>query len=120
MQAASRSIRLFGIYILVLGFVLLLIPNEFLDFFGFPVTDEPWIRVVGILVSALGYYYLVAAKNEYLAFFRATVHGRLLLFVAFIALVALGIAKPMLLLFGGIDAAAGFWTWSALRADAKS
>jgi len=30
------------------------------------------------------------------------------------------LAKPMLVLFGAVDAAGGLWTWSALRADARA
>ncbi len=119
MHAASRSIRLFGIYLVCLGPILILVPNLLLAAFGFPATEEPWIRVLGIAVAALGYYYLVAATNEYRAFFRATVSGRLFLFLAFIGLVVLGMTKPMLLLFGAADAAGGLWTWRALRADAR-
>jgi hypothetical protein len=37
--------------------------------------------------------------------------------VAFGALTVLGLAKPMLVLFGAVDAIAGLWTYLSLRRD---
>jgi hypothetical protein len=40
-----------GIYLVGLGLVLLLIPNVILPLFGFPTTEEVWIRVVGFTLD---------------------------------------------------------------------
>jgi hypothetical protein len=120
MNSSAKSIQVFGAYIVGLGLVLLVVPNLLLQAFGFEPTSEPWIRVLGIVVAALGYYYLIAAKSKATAFFAATVHGRVWLLLAFIALVFFGLAKPTLILFGTVDFAGAVWTWKALRSEAQA
>ena len=115
MSPAARSLQVFGAYLLLLALVLLLLPNTLLGLFGFPPTDEVWIRVVGMLVGILGFYDWQAARAELRAFFAWSVPARLSVPVFFAAFVTLGMAPPALLLFGAVDAAAALWTWSALR-----
>jgi hypothetical protein len=115
MSPAARSIQVFGIYLMLLALALLLRPSTLLGLFGVAPTDEVWIRVVGMLVGFLGYYYWQAARAGLAAFFAWTVPARLSVPVFFGAFVLLGMAPPALLLFGAVDAAAALWTWSALR-----
>lgn len=117
MTRASRSVLVFAVYLLGLGAILVVAPNALLEVFGIPRTDEVWIRVVGMLVIFLGYYYGRAARRELRSFFRWTVHARLGVLAFFLAFVALGWAPPVLLLFGAVDAAAAPWTWLELRRD---
>lgn len=119
MPASTRSIQVFGIYVAAIGLVLLCVPNMLLSLFGFEPAREPWIRVLGVVVSALGYYYLSAARHGEKAFFRASVHGRVWLVFAFLALVLLEFAEPMLMAFAAIDLAGAAWTWLALRSERK-
>lgn len=119
MSYAARSVLVFSIYLYLLGAVLVAAPNLFLSLFGIAVTTEVWIRVVGMLVIILGFYYSTAARNELTPFLRATVIGRFAVVVFFTAYVVLGFAPPILILFGVIDAAAGVWTGLALRADGR-
>jgi hypothetical protein len=115
MSKAARSVFAFSIYLFGLGLVLVAVPNFLLALFGLPETHEVWIRVVGMLVLILGYYYCRAARGELTSFFRWTVHGRFAVLVFFLAFVALGWAPPILILFGVIDAIAATWTAQALR-----
>jgi len=115
MSKAAISVFVFSIYLFVLGFVLVAIPNLLLSLFRFPETNEVWIRVVGMLVVVLGYYYSTAAQNELTAFIRASVVGRYSVLLFFVAFVVLEFAPPTLILFGVIDAAAATWTGVALR-----
>ncbi len=71
--------------------------------------------MVGLLVLVLAYYYVQAARHEMLPFFRWTVHSRSLVMAGFIALVALGLAQPMLIVFGLVDLLGAIWTGLALR-----
>ncbi len=119
MNSSTKSIQVFGVYLICLGLFLLVLPNLLLQTFGLGSTSEPWIRVLGVVVAALGYYYLIAAKSNSTAFFAATVYGRTWLLLAFIALVFLGLAKPMLILFGVVDFAGAAWTWNSLRGEAR-
>ncbi len=115
MSNAAKSILVFGIYLTVIGLGFLIVPNTPLVLFGFPTTNEPWIRVVGLLVLILAYYYFQASRNEVKPFFRWTVHARPFVVVCFIVFVALGLAKPMLIIFGVVDLLGAVWTGLALR-----
>ena len=115
MSRAAFSVLVFSFYLFALGLVLVVIPNVLLSLFHVPATNEVWIRVVGMLVFILGFYYATAARGELTAFLRATVYGRAAAFVSFVALVVLGLAPPVLIVFGVIDGAAAVWTGLALR-----
>jgi hypothetical protein len=115
MSPAARSIRIFGAYLLLLGAALLLAPNLLLGAFSIAPTGEVWIRVVGMLAGILGVYYLQAARAGLAAFYRWTIPVRLSVPLFFAAFVAAGLAPPVLLLFGAVDAAGALWTWAALR-----
>ena len=117
MSKAATSILVFGIYLVVIGLGFLVAPNMPLGLFGFPATTEPWIRVVGMLLLILAYYYIQSARNEITDFFRYTVHGRASVIVVFAVMVLLGLAQPMLIMFGVVDLLAAIWTASALRAS---
>lgn len=117
MSRAARSVWVFALYLLILGTTLLVVPNLLLSTFGFPPTEEVWIRVIGMLVIVLGYYYLTAVRNDFVAFFRATAQARAMVIVVFTVFVVAGLAKPMLIFFGAVDLAGAIWTAFALRRD---
>jgi hypothetical protein len=117
MSRAAKSLFVFGIYLCGLGLILLLAPNPLLRVFGAPPTNEVWIRVIGMLVLCLSFYYIQAARNELTNFIRWTVWARAAVIVYFAAFVLLVSAPKALLLFGLIDLFAAVWTWLALRKD---
>jgi hypothetical protein len=117
MSGAAKSLFVFGVYLCGLGLVLLLAPNFILRVFGAPETSEVWIRVVGMLVLCLSFYYIQAARSGLTSFIRWTVWGRAAVIVYFVAFVLLLSAPRALLLFGLIDLSAAAWTWLALKRD---
>jgi len=117
MSKAAKSILVFGIFMVLVGLGLLIMPNVLLTLSGYPTTSEVWIRVVGLVVAILGYYYIVAARNELTSLFKASVRARPGVIVVFIVFVALGWAKPILVLFGAIDLLGAIWTGLALRSS---
>jgi len=117
---ARVSILVFGIYMVVLGLALLVISNVLLSLFDYPTTTEIWIRILGFMVVVLGYYYIVAALFELTPFFRASVFGRPAVIVCFAGLVLVGMAQPVLILFGAIDLLGAIWTGLALRSSRRS
>ena len=82
MTAAARSVFVFGVYLVLLGVSLMLAPNLVLAPFGFAPTSEVWLRVAGSLVAIIGFFFLVAARHELTAFFRASLFARPFLFVS--------------------------------------
>ncbi len=105
MSKTALSLFVFGLYLILLGVILMVIPNALLAIFGLPETSEVWVRVVGMLVFLIGYYYIRASRNEkeMTSFYRWTVHARSSVIVFFIIFVAFGLVKPILILFGVVD-----------------
>ncbi len=116
MNTASRTLFIFGIYTLLNGVGLLLVPNMMLAVFQLPLTGEIWIRVSGWLICLLGFYYVAGARLNLTEFARLSVFGRVGVFIFYIAIVSLGLIKPIALVIGIIDLVGAGWTWRALRA----
>jgi hypothetical protein len=119
MSKAAVTVKVFGVYLVLLGVTLVLVPNLLLALFGIPATGEVWIRVVGLLAFNIGVYYWYAAKSEARPFFLASVFVRAVVPVVFSAFVALGLVSPLLILFGAVDLAGGLWTFVALRKEQR-
>ncbi len=119
MNRVATSIRVFGIYLLLLGAALIAAPNLVLSPFGIPPTSEVWLHVVGVLAVALGYYYVQAARHDFVPFYRATVPARAFVFLSFVAFVLFGLVKPVLIMFGTIDLAGAAWTFVGLRSSRR-
>jgi hypothetical protein len=120
MNRATTSVRVFSIYLVILGAALIAAPDLVLAPFGIPHSPDVWIRVVGVLVACLGFYYGLAARFENVPFYRATVLGRAFVFVSFAAFVLLGLAPPALAFFGAVDLAGALWTALSLRSAASA
>ncbi len=52
------------------------IPMQILHLFGLSAGDEVWVRVVGMLASIIGFYYLLAVRAGLDQFIPWTVPGR--------------------------------------------
>jgi len=115
MSRAARSVFVFGLYLSALGIILLATPNVLLGAFSLPNTSEVWIRVAGMLVLFLGFYYIQAARREIAEFFRWTVYVRSSVVLFFTTFVLLGLARPSLILFGAVDFLGAIWTAVELR-----
>ncbi|AZE01008.1 MULTISPECIES: hypothetical protein [Pseudomonas] len=120
MSHPGKSVFLFGLYMLLLGAALVLAPNLLLPLFGFALTDEVWIRVMGQLALYLGVYYVWAGYTERREFMALTVAIRLSVPVFFAAFVAAGLISPVLLLLALPDLCSALWTWCALKAPTAS
>lgn len=117
MTRSAKSVLVFALYLFVLGPTLLVAPNFLLSLFGVAETTDVWIRVVGMLVTLLGFYYVQAARHGLATFLHATVWARGSVVVFFAAFVALKLAPPILVLFGAIDLVGAIWTFLCLRAE---
>ena len=117
MSQAAKSLFVFGIYLCGLGLILVLVPNLILQVFRVPPTNEVWIRVNGMFVLCLSFYYVQTARNELTSFIRWTVWARVVVIFFFAGFVLLASAPRAFLLFGLIDLLSAMWTWLALRRD---
>jgi hypothetical protein len=102
-------------YVIFSGLQLLFIPNFLLATFGLEPTSEIWIRVLGMLVLALSFYYYAMYKNGGKEIVLATVQGRLFFCAGLVMFVLLGMAKPVLIIFAVIEMALALWTLSEIR-----
>lgn len=119
MSPAGRTVYVFGVYVIVLGAILIGAPNVLLSLFRLGQTSEPWIHVVGVPVMSVGMLSIASARGEQMAFIRATVWVRTFVFLAFIAMAFLKITPPILALFGVVDLAGAAWTFTTLRQTGK-
>jgi hypothetical protein len=115
MTQVARSVFVFGIYLIILGGVLIAAPNALLSVVQLPTTTEPWIHVLGVAVLGMGLLFLTSARAEQVAFFRATIGARFFAFASLVALVLVNIAPPLVGAFGLADLAGAIWTFAALR-----
>ncbi len=110
MDSVTLSIFIWGIYVTIIGVLLLFIPSKTLSLFGHEKPKDHWIRVVGIIALSLGYFYLNSAQNEVYSFYWASIYARIVGLIGFSGLVVFKIAKPKIILFGLIDAIGASWT----------
>ncbi len=119
MSRATISIFVFGVYAMLAGLGFIFIPNVLLSLFGLPATNEVWIRVVGLLAFFVGGYYLVAARNDLIPYYQASVVFRIPFASGLFLFVLLGYSKPGLAIIGVVDILGAVWTWWGLRSEAS-
>lgn len=115
MEKAAKTVRLFGIYLLIEGVFLMFAPSSLLEMIGLPDPESVWRIVVGFVVVALGYYYVRNAKENLVPFFGFTVQVRIIQFVFFIWLYIFERGTLALVAFSFIEFASGMWTWNSLK-----
>lgn len=114
MSQATRSMQVWTVYVFVLGVGLLLVPNLVIGLFGIAETTEVWIRVVGLVVLALGVLYWSMLQRGDREGFLATAYERW--FVAAVLIVLAFTTGPwQLALFGLVDFIGATWTFLSLR-----
>ena len=106
-------------YVVVSGISLLFFPNFLLGIFGLEPAHEIWIRVLGMLVLALSFYYYAMYKNGGKEVIRATVQGRLFFCAGLVMFVILNMVKPVLIGFAIAETVLALWTLSEIRKGGK-
>lgn len=115
MTAAAKSIYYFGLYLYLVGATLIFIPDIFLSAIRMPATNEIWIRVLGVIVGLLGFYYHQSGAKNISAFFPLTIPTRIIVFTVFLVFFILKMASPMMVGIGAVDLAGAIWTFMALK-----
>lgn len=115
MTSAARSVFAFGIYLAVVGVLLVLVPNFLLEIVMLPATGEVWVRIVGMLTLFLSFFFIQSARAGLTPFFHWTVYTRTATIFFLGAFVISGLASAYLIPFGIIDLAGAIWTGVALR-----
>ena len=115
LSRADISILIFGIYSLIMGIVLLFISSLVLPLVGLPISNEPWINLLGFVLMCSSYYYIRSAIDENIAFARYTIHTRLTAPLVIIFLVATNKSDRHFISFGVIDGLGGLCTLCELN-----
>ena len=82
------------------GFPFLFFPNQILPFLGYETTQEPWIRVAGILFLVIGYIALGVYKNRIQVMLLSSIQARLLVVITIIILAFLSKSLFLFILAG--------------------
>jgi len=115
MSGAAKSILVHGIYLGLLGALLVIVPNFVLGTLGLPPANDVWVHVTGALTFLLGFYYIQSARTEAVGFMRLTVQARIMFMFFCIVFVIYGSVRPGLLIAGLLDLLGAIWTALALR-----
>ncbi|TGK06844.1 hypothetical protein EHO59_01590 [Leptospira semungkisensis] len=113
---AAKSVQYFGVFLLIEGTLLILVPDLFLSFFLLSAEDV-WVRVVGVALAILGYFYFRMGSWNFRPFLWLTTHSRSFQFIAIAIFVLLGMASPMLLLPSGFEFLCGIATFLLLKKE---
>ena len=117
MNSPRTSVLVFGIYVFLLGVLIMTMPNQVLQFFGLEPTNEVWIRIAGVLLLSISYYYMQAARFDLKQFYMTTTQTRTIMFIFFLAFVLFDYISPALLIFGAVNLLGAAWTFFALRSQ---
>jgi hypothetical protein len=82
------------------------------------LAPSGWTGIGYLACGHTAFYYLMAVREGDKSFYRWTFYGRLVVLPTFAVFVVLGIAPPIILLFGAWDTGCGIWTGIALRREA--
>lgn len=86
-----------------------------LNLFQISAGDDVWIRLVQMLASILGAFYILVARSHLDVFIPWTVPSRYFAASFMLLMVVLQKIGPGLLFIAVIDAAGSTWTWFAVR-----
>jgi len=113
MTFKSKNRFVFGIYLLLLGFWILMSPNTLLSFLYLPETTFSGflgdvislgpMHILGVQILILGSYNLFAARNNLETLVEAGMRGGAIAVLFFVVFVATGILHPITLLLPAID-----------------
>ena len=118
MKHARLSIAAFGIYLIVLGAILIAQPAGVFGLIDVPLPDDAGFGVAGVLAMALGSYFLRAAQLALVPFFRWSVLARSGAAVGLAMLYFWRDAPAALLGFALVDLLAAGWTaWTLRQSD---
>ena len=120
MTRSAQSVFYFGLYITFLGVLLNFFPNTLLGLVNVPATSEVWIRLAGMLLLFMGFFYVQAGHYNLVSFFRWTLVTRGIAFFFVLGFWLGGFVSWVILVFWLGDFAGLLWTWSALRTEASN
>lgn len=117
MNKSSISLLVFGVYLIFVGVGFVFMPNIVLGNLKLPPTNEVWIRVLGVVILTLAFYYIQSARANLRSFAEWTIPTRVAIFLFFTGFVLAGWVGPIMIVVGSVDLLCALWTGWALRAE---
>ncbi len=119
MNSVTTSLKVFGIYMLLIpGIGLMISPEFLLDFFGFDHGEHLWMaRIIGIFGFIIGLFDISIAKYKLSQLYKLTVIVRYFGTTFLILLWITDQVEAMILLFAAIDFTGATWTLLTLKKD---
>lgn len=117
MKSTITSLRVFGIYmILVPGLGLMIIPEIMLDLFRLSHGNEFWMfRMIGLLALIIGVFDYFIAKHKLSKLYKLTVVLRYFATAFMTALWLTDEAEVTILLFASVDGLGATWTYLTMK-----
>lgn len=120
MSPAAKSVFAVGALLTGLGLAFTLGPAVPSAILGFAPDARPVVRILAIVVAALGAYYLIGSSREDRTLIRASVPVRVLAGTGLLLLVAFGAAGLPVLAFVALEYGGAAWTWAASRREDRT
>jgi len=116
MHPATRSMYVFGVYLVITGLSQITFGAQMAANMGLPQGSEVVMRPLGLVLAIFGTMFIASARQQIVPFFRITVWTRLIAVTGLILFVVLGLLPVAFLAIAAIDGATAAWTWAGLRA----
>ncbi|MBX9785330.1 MAG: hypothetical protein K2X48_18755 [Chitinophagaceae bacterium] len=107
MKKTLETIKLFGIYSMITGIVLLVYPHVVLPISGIAEPVNAWMRMPGFVLMCSSYYYIRSAFSGNIEFAKWTIPARFAAPVVVTILIVAGLASKTFLPFGIADGLGG-------------
>lgn len=120
MHPATRSVFVFGLYLLISGVMMAVRPDMTVANMGLPAGAEVSLRPLGAVLGITGLFYIAAARQQVVPFFAFTVWGRVLAVTSLVVFVALQSLPTGFVGIAAIDLAGALWTWARMRTPAET
>lgn len=120
MKKTELSIKIWSIYLFVLGLSMVLFPAVTVGLFGYTDTGELWIRFVGILSVVLAMFYMQVARYRVQELYSWKIAGHVFGMVCMITFLASGIADNRIVGTIVVELLACVWTAVAMKTDKKA
>lgn len=117
MKSVTISLKVFGIYlILIPGIGLMIVPELILKLFSLRHGGENWLpRMIGLLAFIIGCFEISIAKNQISKLYNLTVYLRYFAALFMVGLWLTGEVEISILAFAAIDAAGATWTMLTIK-----
>lgn len=120
MKKTELSIKIWSVYLFVLGISMVVFPGKTVGMFGYTDTGELWIRFVGILSVVLAMFYMQVARYRVQELYSWKIAGHVFGMVCMITFLASGIADNRIVGTIAVELLACVWTAVAMKTDKKA